>query len=156
MAKKSSKKPNKSSGVVQNRRARFDYKLEDDFTAGIALNGRETKSIRLGRTQLQGAFVSINNGEVYLNNMTVHGTSGIPIAESEQTRARKLLLKQRQIDQLIAAKQQGRQIVPTTLLTKTRFIKVQIAIGASKKRYDKRQTIKKRDDNRQALRDLKR
>ncbi len=152
MAKKR-KKP--STGTIQNRRARFDYDLGDEFVAGVVLNGRETKALRLGNGSLTGAFVSVNNGEIFVNNMLIKGTNGVPISESEQTQSRKLLLKQREIDTLIAARQQGRQIVPTKILTRGRFIKLKIAIGKSKKRYDKRQTIKKRDDARQTARDLK-
>ena len=130
---------------IQNRRARFDYELGDNFTCGLALNGRETKALRLGRGQLQGAYVTIKDGELWLINAQIHGTNGIAIEESDKTRARKLLAKKREIDALIAAKQQGKTIVPTEILTKTRFIKLRIAIGRGKKAYDKRETIKKRD-----------
>ena len=140
---------------IQNSRARFDYDLKDDYLCGIVLNGRETKALRLGHGQLKGAFVNIKNGELWLNNMTITGRSGLPIEADEQTRARKLLAKGREIDQLIAAKQQGLSIVPTEVLTRTRFIKVRIAVGRGKKQYDKRTTIKKRDDDRNVRRELK-
>ena len=140
---------------IQNSRARFDYDLKDDYLCGIVLNGRETKALRLGHGQLKGAFVNIKNGELWLNNMTITGRSGLPIEADEQTRARKLLAKGREIDQLIAAKQQGLSIVPTEVLTRTRFIKVRIAVGRGKKQYDKRATIKKRDDDRNVRRELK-
>ncbi|MDQ3094145.1 MAG: SsrA-binding protein SmpB [bacterium] len=139
-----------NSSSIQNRRARFDYELSDSVTVGIALNGRETKSLRLGRGQLQGAYVTVKNGELWLINAQIHGTAGIPIEDEEKTQARKLLAKRREIDALIAAKQQGRTIVPTEILTKTRFIKLRIAIGKGKKNYDKRQTIKKRESDRDA------
>ena len=140
---------------IQNSRARFDYALQDDYLCGIVLNGRETKALRLGHGQLKGAFVNIKDGELWLNNMTVTGRNGLPIEADEQTRSRKLLAKQREINQLIAAKQQGLSIVPTEVLTKTRFIKVRIAVGRGKKHYDKRATIKKREDDRNAHRELK-
>ncbi len=139
---------------IQNTRARFDYALSDDLLVGIVLNGRETKALRLGHGQLRGAFVSVKDGELWLNNMTITGRNGLPIAPEDQTRARKLLAKRREIDALMAAKQQGNTIVPTEVLTRTRFIKVRIAVGRGKKMFDKRQTIKKRDDARSAQRDL--
>ena len=148
---------NKQSQVkkIQNSRARFDYELKDDYLCGIVLNGRETKALRLGHGQLKGAFVNIKDGELWLNNMTITGRNGLPIDTDEQTRARKLLAKKREIDQLISAKQQGLSIVPTEVLTRTRFIKVRIAVGRGKKQYDKRATLKKRDDDRNTRRELK-
>lgn len=140
---------------IQNSRARFDYDLKDDYLCGVVLNGRETKALRLGHGQLKGAFVNIKDGELWLNNMTITGRSGMPIDVDEQTRARKLLAKQREIDQLISAKQQGLSIVPTEVLTRSRFIKVRIAVGRGKKQYDKRASLKKRDDNRNVQRELK-
>ena len=141
--------------TIQNRRARFDYELADGFLCGVVLNGRETKALRLGHGQLKGAFVSIKNGELWLNNMTITGRNGLPIPAEEQTQARKLLAKKREIDTLIAAKQQGNSIVPTEVLTRTRFIKVRISVGRGKKHYDKRATLKKRDDARNVQRELK-
>lgn len=140
---------------IQNSRARFDYALTDDYLCGIVLNGRETKALRLGHGQLKGAFVNIKNGELWLNNMTITGRNGLPIDEEEKTQARKLLAKKREIEALIAAKQQGNSIVPTEVLTRSRFIKVRIAIGRGKKNYDKRATLKKRDDDRNVHRELK-
>ncbi|NBU33271.1 SsrA-binding protein SmpB [bacterium] len=140
---------------IQNSRARFDYDLKDDYLCGIVLNGRETKALRLGHGQLKGAFINIKDGELWLNNMTITGRNGLPIDEDEKTRPRKLLAKQREIDQLMSAKQQGLSIVPTEVLTRTRFIKVRIAVGRGKKQYDKRATLKKRDDDRNTRRELK-
>jgi SsrA-binding protein len=140
---------------IQNTRARFDYELGDDLLVGIVLNGRETKALRLGHGQLRGAFVSVKDGELWLNNMTVTGRNGLPIDDSEQTRARKLLAKRREIAALMSAKHEGKTIVPTEVLTQKRFIKVRIAVGKGKKQYDKRQSLKKKDDARSAQRDLK-
>lgn len=140
---------------IQNSRARFDYELGDDLLVGIALNGRETKALRMGHGQLRGAFVNVKDGELWLNNMAIIGKTGLPIPVEEQTRARKLLAKRREIDALTSAKHQGSTIVPTEVLTQTRFIKVRIAIGKGKRQYDKRQTLKKKDDARNTQRDLK-
>lgn len=143
-------------GTIRNRRARFDYELGDSLVAGIELNGRETKALRMGHGQLRGAYVTTKNDELWLINASISGSSGIPIPEDEQTRARKLLVRRREISALLEAKQQGRTIVPLEVLTRGRYIKVRIAIGKGKKRYDKRQTLKARDENRQIHRVLAR
>ena len=131
---------------ITNRRARFDYDLGDSLVAGLQLTGAETKSLRIGHGQLQGAYVTIKDGELWLINATINGTHGIPIDDLDKTRARKLLVKQREIAQLLEAKQQGKTIVPIELLTSGRYIKLRIAVGRGKKKYDKRQTLKARDD----------
>jgi SsrA-binding protein len=122
---------------------------------GIALSGAETKALRMGHGQLRGAYVTVKEGELQLINATISPSSGIPIAESDQTRARKLLAKRREIDALIEAKRQGRTIVPLEMLTGGRYIKLRIALGKGKKAYDKRQTIKKREESRSINRALK-
>lgn len=142
------KKKSTQSKTISNRRAKFDYELGDSFVAGLQLSGAETKSLRMGHGNLRGAYVTVKEGELWLINATVNGTNGIPINESDQTRARKLLAKKREIAALLAAKQQGRTIVPLEILTHGRFVKLRIAIGKGKRNYDKRQTIKKREENR--------
>lgn len=140
---------------IINRRARHDYELGDSLVVGIALTGAETKSLRLGHGQLRGAYVTVQEGELLLINAAINGTTGIPISDTSQTRARKLLAKRREINALIAAKQQGRTIVPLELLTQGRYIKLRIAIGKGKKLYDKRQALKKRDEDRRIATELK-
>ncbi len=135
---------------ITNRRARHDYELGDSLVVGLELTGREAKSLRLGHGQLRGAYVTVKDGELYLINATISSSSGIPIEESEQTRARRLLAKGREIEALITAKQQGRTIVPLEILTQGRYIKLRISTGKGKKQYDKRQTLKRRDDERRA------
>lgn len=148
MAKK--KSPQKKA--ITNRRARFDYSLEDSLVVGVALTGAETKSLRRGHGQLRGAYVTVKNDELWLINATITGDSSIHIDETEKTRARKLLAKRREINSLIAAKQQGRTIVPLELLTNSRYIKLRIAVGKGKKQHDKRETIKRRTQDREARR----
>jgi SsrA-binding protein len=142
------KKKQASTKTISNRRARHDYELGDDVVVGISLTGAETKALRMGHGQLRGAYVTVKDGELWLVNATINGTRGIRIDESAQTRTRKLLAKRREIDHLIEAKQQGRTIVPLEILTQGRYIKVRIAIGKGKKNYDKRQTLKARDESR--------
>lgn len=151
MAKKSSK----NTGKIQNRRARYDYDISDELIAGIVLSGKETKSLRLKHGHLRGAYVNIRGEEAWLTNATITSSPGIFIDESESTKERKLLLKKRELEGLIEAKKQGRTIVPLEILTKGRYIKIKIAIGKGKKRYDKRQTIKKRDQERANRLELK-
>ena len=151
MAKKST-----STKKIQNRRARYDYTLDNDYVAGISLTGKETKALRLGHGHLRGAYVTLKGGEVWLINATITSFRGAEIPESDQTRARKLLLKKREIDQLAEAKQQGKTIVPLEILTGGRYIKVRIATGRGKKLYDKRHVLKKKDEDRQIQRKLAR
>ena len=140
------KKP--TPGRITNRRARHDYELGDSFVAGLELSGAETKNLRMGHGQLRGAYVTVKDNELWLLNATISGTTGIPLDDADKTRTRKLLAKRREIDSLIAAKQQGRTIVPLEILTGGRFIKLRLAIGKGKKNYDKRQVLKTRDEKR--------
>ena len=140
---------------ISNRRAKHDYQLGDSLVVGLELSGAETKSLRMGHGQLRGAYVTVKGEELFLINATITGTSGIPIDESDKTRARKLLAKRREINALVAAKQQGKTIVPLEILTNGRFIKLRISAGRGKKHYDKRQTLKAKDDKRRTAAELK-
>ncbi len=150
------KKNSRQTKLIQNRRARHDYALEDSFEVGIELTGREVKALRNGHGQLRGAYVTIKDNQLWLLNATITSMPGVPISESEQTRTRKLLAKRREIDALIEAKQQGRTIVPLEMKTGGRFIKLRIAAGKGKKQYDKRQTLKKQEDWLRTQQSLKR
>lgn len=143
-------KKKRHTKTITNRRARFDYELGDSLSVGLELTGAEVKSLRMGNGQLRGAYVTIKNDELYLINATIAGTQGVIIEESEQARARKLLARRREIKALMDAKHQGRTIVPLEIFTGGRYIKLKIAIGKGKKNYDKRQTLKKRDEDRAA------
>ena len=119
------------------------------------LTGPEVRAAREGHVQLRGAFVSLRNGELWLNNASFSlrlNVRGEANARSVDTSVRKLLVSRKQIDRFTAAKQQGMTIVPTKLLTQGKFIKVVIALAKGKKRYDKRETIKRRDQDRDAKR----
>lgn len=150
------KRKNNQPKSISNRRARHDYDLGDSLVVGLQLSGAETKSLRQGHGHLRGAYVTVKNDELWLINATITGSSGVPIDESVQTRARKVLAKRREIDALIAAKQQGKTIVPLEILTGGRYVKLRISVGRGKKRYDKRQTLKARDDARDTAAALKR
>ncbi|MBA3758197.1 SsrA-binding protein SmpB [Candidatus Saccharibacteria bacterium] len=141
------KQPNQPKSI-QNRRARHDYALDDSMLVGIALTGGETKSLRRGQGHIKGAYVTIKDGELWLFNATITGDNAIRIAEDEKTRTRKLLAKRKEIDKLAAAKQQGLTIVPLEILTRGRYIKLRIAAGRGQRKFDKRQALKKRDEER--------
>jgi SsrA-binding protein len=142
------KKKQATTKQILNRRARHDYELGDSLVVGVQLSGAETKALRMGHGHLRGAYVTVKDGELWLLNAAIMGTSGVPIDETTQTRSRKLLARRRQIDDLIEAKQQGRTIVPLAMLTNGRYIKLRIAIGKGRKQYDKRQVLKARDEAR--------
>lgn len=144
MANKKANQPK----TIRNRRARFDYELGDSLVVGMELTGAETKALRMGQGSLRGSFVTVKDDELYLLNALVGEVPGIHLSAEEKTRTRKLLAKRREITALIEAKQQGRTIVPTEILTQGRYIKIRIAVGKGKKKYDKRQTLKARDENR--------
>ncbi|MCA9341952.1 SsrA-binding protein SmpB [Candidatus Saccharibacteria bacterium] len=152
MATKKKHQKAKPPQAIVNRRARFDYDLSDDIVVGLELTGVEVRAARDNHIQLKGAFVSVRGNELWLNNasfslrLNERGKTG---ATTVDTRSRRLLAKRREIDELIARKQSGMTIVPTKLLTAGRYIKLVIALGKGKKLYDKRQTIKSRDIERE-------
>lgn len=159
MAKKPSRRGHKlqtQAKTIQNRRARHDYELGDSLVVGLELTGAETKALRMGHGQLRGAYVTVKDDELYLLNGTISGSTGVPIDEQAQARTRKLLAKRREINALVEAKQQGRTIVPLEILTRGRYIKLRIALGKGKKRYDKREALKKSAQDRDMHRELKR
>lgn len=146
------KKPTQAGSIV-NRRARYDYELGSDLVVGLSLTGREVRAARLGHVQLRGSYVNVRSGEIWLNNASfsiVNNEKGETNARTVDDSPRKLLAKRREIEHLEAAKKQGMTIIPTKLLTQGRFIKLVIALGKGKKNYDKRQTIKKRDQDRES------
>ncbi len=146
------KKKKIATGKIVNRRARFDYDLRDDLVVGVVLTGRETKSLRQGHAHLRGAYVNVINDELWLVNATIASGKTFLIPDDEQTRSRKLLAHKKEIDKLQAAKQQGNTIVPTEFLTRGKHIKLRISTGRGKKRYDKRQALKKKDQERESAR----
>lgn len=133
------KKSKTPDNITINRRAHFDYQLGDELSCGMLLSGPEVRLIRDHHAQLKGSFVTLRNDELWLNNLTLG-------ADTE--RNIKLLATRKQINQLARAKQDGFQLVPVRLLAGGRYIKLIIATGKSKKKYDKRETIKNRDISR--------
>lgn len=158
MSSKKSKKPAVAPSAVVNRRARFDYELGDELRVGLSLTGPEVRAARDGHVQLKGAYVQIRSNELYLQGASFSlriNERGKPGARTVDDSPRKILAKRREIEALIAHKAGGNTIVPLRLLTKTRFIKLVIATGKGKKKYDKRETLKRRDQEREASRAIK-
>jgi SsrA-binding protein len=152
------KKPKSKPSAITNRRARFDYELEDELTVGVSLTGPEVRAARDGHIQLKGSFVTVRNNELWLNNASFSiklNQRGAPGARTIDTEPRKLLAHRKQIDAMAIRKKDGMSIVPTRLLTRGRFIKLVIALGKGKKNYDKRETLKRRDQKREADRAIK-
>ncbi len=144
--------------TVLNRRARFDYELGEDLVVGVVLTGPEVRAARDSHVQLRGAFVTIRGSELWLNNASFSimlNKKGDPSARTIDTEPRKLLAHRKQIDSLQAQKQSGISIIPTKLLVAGRHIKLVIALGKGKKNYDKRETLKRRDQDREAHRAIK-
>lgn len=154
----SKKKVSVKPAAVVNRRARFDYELGDELVVGLSLTGPEVRAARDGHVQLKGSFVTIRENELWLNNTSFSiklQKKGDPASRSLDTSPRKLLAHRKQIDDLVTRKKQGMSIVPTKLLTTGRHIKLVIALAKGKKNYDKRETLKRRDQERDASRAIK-
>ena len=139
---------------IKNKRATFDYNITDTYTAGIVLTGTEIKSIRLGKAILVDTFCYVTNGEVWVKNMYIaeyfYGTYN----NHEARRDRKLLLNKKEIDKIDkSGKETGYSIIPMRLFINQRGLaKLVIGIGRGKKEYDKRQSIKEREDKRSIAR----
>ncbi|MAS34274.1 MAG: SsrA-binding protein [Anaerolineaceae bacterium] len=143
--------------VAKNRKAHHDYHIEETFEAGVVLMGSEIKSIRANKVSLREGFVQERDGEMWLMNVHIatYDEAGI-FGHSDPLRPRKLLLHKRQIDQLSSrTRERGYTIVPTMIYLSKGRAKVEIAIARGKKQYDKRETIAKRDAERQIRRALK-
>lgn len=153
------KKKNKKSGLIStdatvadNRRARYDYEISDTFEAGLALVGTEVKSLRHGQCSIKEAYVGPKNGEMWLINANIpeYQQAG-PKMQHDPKRTRKLLLHQREINKLLgASEREGYTIIPLRVFFNSRGLaKIEIALGKGKKEHDKRETVKKRDWNKQ-------
>lgn len=148
----------KGSGnvIAQNKKAGFDYFIEETMEAGIVLQGTEIKSARNGKVQLKDAFVRIRGGEAWISNMHISPYEQGNIFNHDPTRSRKLLLHKKQIQELEShSKEQGVTIVPLKMYLKDGFAKVLIGVGKGKKNYDKREDLKRKDAKREIDRAMK-
>ncbi len=144
------------ASYAENRKARFNYEILEKYEAGIELLGTEVKSVRSGRMSLDGSFVIIRGGEAFLMNANI---PPYQIKNSSKDydplRNRKLLLTKKELNELGKSEKTGLTIVPMSVYNKGRKIKVDIALAKGKKKADKRESIKKRDTDREIRRTLK-
>lgn len=148
----------KSPVQIRNKKASFEFFFIDTYTAGIVLTGTEIKSIRMGKASLVDAFCYINNGEIWVKGMNVSPYFYGSYNNHKAKRDRKLLLNKREIYRLQeATKQVGYTIVPTLIfIDKHGRAKIDIALAKGKKEFDKRQTLKEKEDRREMDRAIKR
>lgn len=142
--------------IAQNKKARHDYTIIDTLEAGIVLQGTEIKSIRNARINLKDGFVRVRNGEAFLYNVHISPYEQGNLFNHDPLRTRKLLLHRKQIDRLYGEmKSAGMTVVPLKVYLKDGFAKVLIGLAKGKKEYDKRETLKRKDQERQISRVLK-
>lgn len=157
MSKSDKEQKRKSSIEIRNKKASFEYFFVDTYTAGIVLTGTEIKSIRLGKASLVDSFCYIINNEIWLKGMNISPYFYGSFANHEAKRERKLLLNRKEIRHLQdETKNPGFTIVPTKLfINDDGRAKVVIALARGKKEYDKRQTLKEKEDKREMDRAMK-
>lgn len=143
--------------LLENKKVRFDYEILDEYEGGIELRGFEVKSLRQKKGSIREAYVSIQNSEIFLvgAHIPAYQPKNAP-ADYDPYRNRKILLTKKEIQKLIGKeKMRGLTIVPLSMYTKGRRIKIKIAVAKGKKKYDKRETIRKRETERDIGRTLK-
>ncbi|MGD9129624.1 MAG: SsrA-binding protein SmpB [Candidatus Woesebacteria bacterium] len=142
--------------LVINKRAKFDYQISKTYHAGIVLTGPEVKSLRNKHASLRGSFIKILDGEAFLINAQINPYKFADNTDYDPKRSRKLLLKKKEIQQLIGlSDQKGWTIVPLSFELKRNVIKLNFGVGKGKKEYEKREKIKKRDIKRQIAKQMK-
>ena len=143
--------------IAVNRRARHNYHIEETVEGGLVLTGTEVKALRAGRASLQEAFARVERGEVWLYHMHIPPYEGGNIFNHDPLRTRKVLLHQREVNRLFGkAQQKGYTLIPMRLYFKRGFAKVELAVAKGKRQYDKRETIARREAQRQIERAVKR
>ncbi|MGV0167813.1 SsrA-binding protein SmpB [Furfurilactobacillus sp. WILCCON 0119] len=151
------KKPATNDALANNRKARHDYSILETYEAGIELTGTEIKSVRAARITIGDGFVSIKNGQAYLMNVNIAEFTQGNRFNHDPLRTRRLLLHKKEIGKLLAATaQKGMTIVPLKVYIKHGFAKVLIGVAQGKHAYDKREALKKRDQQREIDRELAR
>src|SRR5215472_5123313 len=138
------------SNIAENRKAHHDYHLLETFEAGLVLLGTEVKAIREGRVNLRDSFARVENGEVFIHNVNISPYSHRGYADHEPLRRRKLLLHRDEIRKLIGKTvEKGMTLVPVRLYYKKGRVKVAVSLARGKKEFDKRETIKRREADRE-------
>jgi len=135
--------------IAENRKARFNYHIEDVYEAGLVLKGTEVKSLRLGRANIKDAYAKIKNGEVFVYQMHISPYTFAYYDNHDPLRPRKLLLHKREIKRLYGkANEQGASLIPLRLYFKNGKVKISLALARGKRKYDKRESIRRRDEQR--------
>ena len=142
--------------IAKNPTAKHNYEILDTYETGIVLSGTEIKSIRLGKVNLKDSYASISNGECYVYNLHISPYEHGNIYNKDPLRTRKLLLNKREINKLTGLiKQKGFSLVPISLYFNGNFLKIELGVGKGKKLYDKREDLKKKDANKQIMKNLR-
>ncbi|MTD44102.1 SsrA-binding protein SmpB [Conexibacter sp. W3-3-2] len=145
-----------SGDVATNRQAAFRFDFLDTLECGIVLRGSEVKSLRVGTAQIKDGYAAVSGGELWLHNVHIPPYGPASRENHQPERPRKLLLKARELEKLqLQVKEKGLTLVPTRLYFKGPRAKVEIALGRGKNAYDKRESIKKRDQERETQRALR-
>ncbi len=146
----------KRKPIASNRRALYDYEILDTFEAGISLLGPEVKSLRAGGANLADAYATVRRGEVFLVNAHISPYTQAGRENPDPRRERKLLLHKREIGRLRGqVAERGRTLVPLSLYFKEGRVKVELALARGKRRYDRRETIRRREQEREVQRELR-
>lgn len=142
--------------IANNKKAYFDYFIEDKYETGIALHGTEVKSLRMGKCSVKESFIRIENSEVYIYGMHISPYEKGNIFNKDPLRVRKLLLHKSEINKISGQlAQKGYTLVPLSIYFKGSLVKMEIGVARGKKLYDKRQDIAKKDQRREAEKDFK-
>lgn len=142
--------------IANNKKANFEYFIISTYEAGVVLAGSEVKSIRLGHCSLNDSFISFSKGEAYIKNMHISTYKDASFDKLDEKRSRKLLLNRHELDKLISkVKEKGFTCIPLKVYLKDQFVKIEIALAKGKHLYDKKETLAKKDIERDTQRQLK-
>lgn len=142
--------------IANNKKAYYDYFIEDKYEAGISLHGTEVKSLRMGKCSIKEAYIQIMNGEIFVFGMHISPYEKGNIFNKDPLRVRKLLLHKYEINKIAGQlAQKGYTVVPLRVYFKGSLVKLEIGLARGKKQYDKRQDIAKKDQRREAEKDFK-
>lgn len=142
--------------IANNKKANFEYFIISTYEAGVVLAGSEVKSIRLGHCSLNDSFISFSKGEAYIKNMHISTYKDASFDKLDEKRSRKLLLNRHELDKLISkVKEKDFTCIPLKVYLKDQFVKIEIALAKGKHLYDKKETLAKKDIERDTQRQLK-
>ena len=142
--------------IASNKKAYHEYYIEEVYEAGIVLKGTEVKSLRLGKVSLKESFCRIINGELFINNMNISPYEFGNRENVDPTRMRKLLLHKEEIAKLVRkVDEKGLTLVPTKIYFKQNYIKLELGVGRGKKLHDKRETLKRKEADREMAKAIK-